>query len=1406
MDRKSIDERRMLRCVISSCEWTYEPIFGPQESLELIKMHVEYEHRRPVAQVPAKTTPTECVPSGINMVLDQTSSSPSQESTSAAVLVNHQKNSGKNVPDRESLKTPCPHCSKPYARFTGKNCKAYVCCLDCFRANRNKHRNVVQHSSGSANMVNKSQLLSTDTDVRIVTTSVEMSNFQDTIGSLNHIRRKHPMLTLRICPKGSSKSVTIVGIADTGAQSNIIGYKDFLSCGLDGNILQNATLKIHAANKTPLNVVGGFVATIEGIAPGNGFNKCDTVIYVSKSVTGMYVSFDTLIKLNVVSSDFPIMGVQKSDRSKPIEEVSEVSPVHLLALNSGCLSSDVKSVHCDCPQRSAVPLRPKSLPFAAIPENVDRMKQWLLEHFKSSTFNTCPHQPLQQMSGPPIEIHISESAEPKVCDKPSIIPVHWQEQVEADIKRDEALGILEKVPYGVPSKWCHRMVVTRKYDNTPRRTVDLSPLNKYCKRETYGTESPYHLARRIPPGSWKTVTDAWNGYHSVPLRESDRHLTTFITPFGRWRYTRAPQGFLSSGDGYNRRFAVVLEDFKRKQRCVDDTVHYDSNIEDHWWRTIDLLIKVGQSGIVLNPKKFQFCLKEVEFAGFKITDKKVEPLSKYLTAIQLFPKPTNVTDIRSWFGLVNQVSTYAQLRDLMAPFRPFLSPKTPFRWDRELDLAFEQSKKQIVELIRHGVQIFDLGRWTCLRPDWSKRGLGYFLLQKHCKCEKISPDCCNDGWKTTVAGSRFLSPHESRYAAVEGEALAIVWGLEQTKYFTQGCEKLLVVTDHKPLVGLFEDRTLDEVPNTRLFRLKERTLQWNFKTIYLPGKTNLAADATSRHPSPDIVTHSQSHADIAESLIVASICNKAADISSVSWDMIARETENDRVLSEVMKAISEEFKGTYPLSSEYMRYKNSLYTQDGAVIYQDRVVVPKKLRKVVLDTLHAAHQGTSSMQLRAQSIVFWPGMSRDIAQKRATCDDCNRNAPSQPSVPSEPAIPPSVPFQQIVADFFDFGGHHYLVAADRLSAFSEVFYTPTGTSRAGARGLIICLRKWFQTFGVPEQLSSDGGPEFTADTTQEFLRKWGVSHRISSAYHPQSNGRAEVAVKTVKRLMRSNTSAHGSLDTDRFLRAMLQLRNTPDPDCGQSPSEIVFGRLLRDNLSFTSYKSRATYSRRWQNAWALKEDALRARFARTAEKLNQHSQNLPPLRPGNTCFIQNQTGNHKGKWYHTGVVVDVLPHDQYDVKVDGTGRITTRNRKYLRMYTPYFTHVARPTSTLPDMSYKPGQRQHQMPSTELHPADVENAAPPSRTGIISPELRAQRPLSHMSEESQPNHSGTCQPPPSPPIVDRVQPQVEVSRQSPRPPSNRVPRMLKGLMPFNNPGLNESSQTPSRRVHRLRVDT
>ena len=154
------------------------------------------------------------------------------------------------------------------------------------------------------------------------------------------------------------------------------------------------------------------------------------------------------------------------------------------------------------------------------------------------------------------KIYVNPLAKPKACHTPSSMPLHWQQKVHGDLICDETMGILEKVPHGKPTQWCHRMVITRKLNESPRRAVDLSPLNKFCKRQTYAFKAPFHLARRVARNTWKAVTDAWSGYHSVPLRESDRHLTTFITPFGKWRYTRTPQGFLLFEDGYSCRFTL----------------------------------------------------------------------------------------------------------------------------------------------------------------------------------------------------------------------------------------------------------------------------------------------------------------------------------------------------------------------------------------------------------------------------------------------------------------------------------------------------------------------------------------------------------------------------------------------------------------------------------------------------------------------------------------------------------------------------------------------------------------------------------------------------------------------------------------------------------------------------------
>lgn len=175
---------------------------------------------------------------------------------------------------------------------------------------------------------------------------------------------------------------------------------------------------------------------------------------------------------------------------------------------------------------------------------------------------------------------------------------------------------------------------------------------------------------------------------------------------------------------------------------------------------------------------------------------------------------------------------------------------------------------------------------------------------------------------------------------------------------------------------------------------------------------------------------------------------------------------------------------------------------------------------------------------------------------------------------------------------------------------------------------------------------------------------------------PHSNGRAEIGVKMAKRLITDNTGPYGELDTNKFQRAILQYRNAPDQDTKLSPAMILFKRPIRDFIPILPGKYRPADV--WVETSNDRERALRIRHAREVERLTQYTKKLPPLKVGDHVRIQNQTGHEPRKWDKTGVVVEVKQFDQYAIRVDGSGRVTLRNRKFLRRFTPYH----RPTPTI----------------------------------------------------------------------------------------------------------------------------
>ena len=193
---------------------------------------------------------------------------------------------------------------------------------------------------------------------------------------------------------------------------------------------------------------------------------------------------------------------------------------------------------------------------------------------------------------------------------------------------------------------------------------------------------------------------------------------------------------------------------------------FDETIREQFFRVCRALELGSQHGAIFNPKKFQFCKREVVFAGLVVSESGVRPPQEMFRSIREFPTPKNITDVRAWFGMVAQVAFAFSRLPAMAPFRHLLSTKTPFAWSSELEEAFASSKEAVIKECERGVRNFNPALPTCLATDWSKMGLGFWLCQKHCQCSTDRPGCCQTGWQTTYMGSQFCSPVEQRYAPI----------------------------------------------------------------------------------------------------------------------------------------------------------------------------------------------------------------------------------------------------------------------------------------------------------------------------------------------------------------------------------------------------------------------------------------------------------------------------------------------------------------------------------------------------------------------------------------------------------------------------------------------------------------
>lgn len=397
------------------------------------------------------------------------------------------------------------------------------------------------------------------------------------------------------------------------------------------------------------------------------------------------------------------------------------------------------------------------------------------------------------------------------------------------------------------------------------------------------------------------------------------------------------------------------------------------------------------------------------------------------------------------------------------------------------------------------LKYFDCNKPVVLSVDSSSVGLGAVLLQ--------------DNLPVAYA-SKSLTCNQKMWAQIEKELLAIVHGCERFHQYIFG-KTVYVESDHKPLEQIFK-KSLDETP-LRLQRLRLRLQQYDIVIKYKPGKDLLLADALSRsfNVNDTGMTNIDQDVELHINLIVENL-----SFSNEKLKLFVKETASVLDCIDLKNYIINGWPNNINQIPNHLRFfysmKDELYFVNGLIFKNKCVIVPKVLRKEVLELIHYNHLGIEKCKNRAKRILFWPHMLKEIEDKVRNCMTCLKFQRTHSGEEMLLRDVPNGPWEQLGIDIFYFKTRKYLLIVDYFSKFIEIKELQQEISPF----IIAVLKSNFSRYGIPKVVYSDNGPQFTSLQFKKFTKTWNFNHITSSPYYPKSNGMAERYVQTFKNMLK----------------------------------------------------------------------------------------------------------------------------------------------------------------------------------------------------------------------------------------------------------------------------------------------
>jgi transposase InsO family protein len=731
------------------------------------------------------------------------------------------------------------------------------------------------------------------------------------------------------------------------------------------------------------------------------------------------------------------------------------------------------------------------------------------------------------------------------CAKPSLgRPANIKNNAERQVKDN----IIERVDVmSDPIEWASPLVIQPKKNGKVRICADFkATINKYIKEQIHPLPTLNVVADEFAGFTEFSLIDLKDAYHQLLVALCCRKYLVVATEWGYFRYKCLPFGISIGPMLFQRFMDTLLADIEGVVCVQDDIALGGRNRADHLQRLNKVLSRLQEVGLRVSAEKLKLLQPSIIFLGHLINAEGIHPLPQKVCDFASIPSPTNVSELRSFLGSINQYGRFVpNLLPMCQPLHRLLKKNVSWNWTNEDQALFDRLKLEITSdrvLVHYDPQLP-----LVLSCDASEKGVGAVLQHRY-------PD---DTLRPIMAASRTLTVAESNYSSIDCEALAILFGVGKFYKYLYG-RHFYLLTDHKPLERIFGEKS--EIPKLAASRLVRWAIQlsaFNYTLLHVPGEENCAADVLSRFPRKE----RSSEFEQAANLEINQIQTETVEHLTLTRKLLRMRTEKDKVLSRVMYYVTTSWPARHQIDKELHAFfdrKDQLFVEKGILLCGACIVIPQSLRLFVLSKLHETHPGVNATNSLARLTVWWPHLDSELEKYVKSCVHCQTHSPKEPPTPLNLWNTPERVWERIHIDFTGpYDGLQWFVVIDAFSRWLEIFPMPSAT----ASGSINVLRSLFARYGIPRQIVSDNGSQFRSQEFRDFCKNNGSRLIFTTPYHSRSNGLVERSIRTFK--WRYNKSAHDIQDRCHRLQALLFVyRNSEHSTTGRCPAELFLGRRL----------------------------------------------------------------------------------------------------------------------------------------------------------------------------------------------------------------------------------------------------